>query len=57
MDNMHVTGADVIIVAIAVLWVGNCITRAVPLLSKYSIPIAITGGLLCSFLVAGKGRC
>jgi ESS family glutamate:Na+ symporter len=52
MDSMQVTGADVVIVAIAVLWVGNRITRAVPLLSKYSIPIAVTGGLLCSVAVA-----
>ena len=57
MDNMQVSGADVVIVAIAVLWVGDRITRAVTLLSKYSIPIAVTGGLLCSFLVAGRGRC
>lgn len=51
MNNVQVTGADVIIAAIAVLWVGNRINRAVPLLNKYSIPIAVTGGLLCSLLV------
>jgi len=51
MDSLQVTGADVIIVAIIVLWVGNRITQAVPLLSKYSIPIAVTGGLLCSIIV------
>lgn len=51
MDSLQVTGADVIIIAIIVLWVGNRITRALPLLGKYSIPIAVTGGLLCSILV------
>lgn len=51
MDSIRVTGADVVIVAIAVLWVGNRVTRAVPPLSKYSIPIAVTGGLLCSLVV------
>ncbi|MFN3150344.1 sodium/glutamate symporter [Bremerella sp.] len=51
MDSLQVTGADVIIVAIIVLWVGNRITQAIPLLSKYSIPIAVTGGLLCSIVV------
>lgn len=52
MNNLHVTGVDVVIVAIAVLWVGSRITRAVPILGKYSIPIAVTGGLLCSIIVA-----
>ena len=52
MDSIQVTGADIVIVAIAVLWVGNWITSRVPLLSKYSIPIAVTGGLLCSLGVA-----
>lgn len=52
MDSIQVTGADIVIVAIAVLWVGNWITSLVPLLSKYSIPIAVTGGLLCSLIVA-----
>lgn len=55
MDSIQVTGADIVIVAIAVLWVGNRITRSVPLLSKYSIPIAVTGGLLCSLVVAAIG--
>ncbi|WP_339909200.1 sodium/glutamate symporter, partial [Symmachiella dynata] len=52
MNNLHVTGVDVVIVAIAVLWVGSRITRVVPILGKYSIPIAVTGGLLCSIIVA-----
>ncbi|MEW4529954.1 sodium/glutamate symporter [Maioricimonas sp. JC845] len=52
MDSIHVAGADVVIVAIVVLWVGNSITRLVPLLSKYAIPISVTGGLLCSLIVA-----
>ncbi|MGI9454951.1 MAG: sodium/glutamate symporter [Aeoliella sp.] len=52
MNELLVDGADVIIVAIAVLWVGNRITQSVPLLNRYSIPIAVTGGLLCSVIVA-----
>lgn len=51
MNTLQLTGVDVVIIAIAVLWVGNLITRAVPFLSKYSIPIAVTGGLLCSMIV------
>ncbi|TWT57791.1 Sodium/glutamate symport carrier protein [Thalassoglobus neptunius] len=52
MNQIQVTGVDVVIVAIAVLWVGNRITQAVSMLKKYSIPIAVTGGLLCSLAVA-----
>lgn len=52
MNDLQVTGVDVVIVAIAVLWVGNHITQTLPLLSKFSIPIAVTGGLICSIVVA-----
>ena len=55
MGEVAVKGADIIIVAIFVLWAGNWITRRVDLLSKYSIPVAVTGGLLCSVLVAVIG--
>lgn len=55
MDRIYVTGADIVIAAIIVLWVGNRITQSVSLLSKYSIPIAVTGGLLCSFVIAAIG--
>ena len=51
MDEHQLTGADVLIVAILVLWLGNLITNRVPLLKKYSIPLAVTGGLICSILV------
>ena len=52
MDERLVEGPDLIIVAIIVLWVGDQITQRVQLLKKYSIPIAVTGGLLCSIVVA-----
>jgi len=52
MDNILVQGSDIIILAILVLWAGDQITRKIKLLSKYSIPIAVTGGLLCSVVVA-----
>lgn len=55
MNTLHVAGADLVIVAIIVLWIGNAITRRVPLLQRYSIPIAVTGGLLCSVVVAAIG--
>ena len=52
MQDIIVNGSDLIIVAILVLWAGNQITRSVPLLTKFSIPIAVAGGLLCSILIA-----
>lgn len=52
MEKIVVQGPDIVILAILVLWVGDQITRRAALLSKYSIPIAVTGGLLCSIIVA-----
>ena len=51
MSDIHLEGADVLIVAILVLWLGSIITNKVPLLKKYSIPVAVTGGLICSLIV------
>ena len=55
MDEIHIKGSDIVILAILVLWVGDRITRKIQFLSRYSIPIAVTGGLLCSILVAVIG--
>ncbi|MGI9571457.1 MAG: sodium/glutamate symporter, partial [Desulfobulbia bacterium] len=52
MENIVVQGPDIVIIAILVLWVGDQITHRTALLNKYSIPIAVTGGLLCSIIVA-----
>ena len=52
MNEILVDGSDLIIIAIVVLWLGNFLTEKIPLLSKYSIPIAVTGGLICSIIVA-----
>jgi ESS family glutamate:Na+ symporter len=42
----------VLILAILVLWVGGAITRNFGPLRRFSIPIAVTGGVLCSAVVA-----
>lgn len=55
MNEIRVEGTEIIILAIVVLWVGNQITQKVSLLRKYSIPIAVTGGLLCSVIVGITG--
>ena len=52
MDEIVFGGSDIAIGAILVLAVGNAITQKVAALRKYSIPIAVTGGLLCSIVVA-----
>lgn len=51
MEELHFVGSDVIIIACLVLWLGNLITGKVAILQRYSIPIAVTGGLICSVLV------
>ncbi len=48
----QVEGADVLIVAIAVLFLGASLTRKIDFLRRYSIPDAVTGGLICSVVVA-----
>ncbi|KAA5538715.1 sodium/glutamate symporter [Roseiconus nitratireducens] len=52
MNELNVTGSDIIIVAILVLVAGNAITQKIESLRRFSIPIAVTGGLLCSVMVA-----
>ncbi|RTZ72360.1 MAG: sodium/glutamate symporter [Gammaproteobacteria bacterium] len=43
---------EVLIVAILVLWLGQVLTRRIGFLEKYNIPLAVTGGIICSLLVA-----
>lgn len=45
-------GSDVVILAVAVWFVGTFITNRVAFLRRYSIPVAVTGGLLFSALTA-----
>jgi ESS family glutamate:Na+ symporter len=51
MNEYAVTPVDTLIVSIVVLYVGNLLTRHIGILKKYSIPQAVTGGLLVSLLV------
>lgn len=52
MKEVLIEGADVIIIAIVVLWIGSILTRRISVLEKYSIPMAVTGGIICSIVVA-----
>ena len=48
----HVEGAEVLIVSILVLFLGTFLTNRIAFLHKYNIPDAVTGGLICSIVVA-----
>jgi ESS family glutamate:Na+ symporter len=50
--TVELVPVQVLVLSIVVLWVGGAVTRRIPLLLRFSIPIAVTGGLLCSILVA-----
>jgi ESS family glutamate:Na+ symporter len=43
---------DTFVLSILVLFVGMTLTRQVKVLSKYNIPPAVSGGLICSIVVA-----
>jgi ESS family glutamate:Na+ symporter len=47
-----VSDVYVLITSIVVLWVGTALTGRIPVLDRFSIPPAVTGGLLCSSIVA-----
>jgi ESS family glutamate:Na+ symporter len=47
-----VSDVYVLITSIVVLWVGTLLTGRIPILDRFSIPPAVTGGLLCSIIVA-----
>ena len=48
----RIEGADVLIVSILVLFLGSFLSRRIGFLRRYSIPDAVTGGLICSGAVA-----
>lgn len=50
--EITVHGSDVLATSIVVWFVGAWANRKVAFLNHYSIPVAVTGGLLCSTLVA-----
>lgn len=47
-----IEGNDVLIASILVWFLGEYLTGKIPLLRRYSIPSAVTGGLICSSIVA-----
>ena len=52
MNEILIQGTDLIIIAILVLGLGSFLTGKISFLRKYSIPVSVTGGLICSIAVA-----
>ncbi len=50
--QLQIEGLDVLTVAIVVIFLGRFLTTHIPVLQRYNIPPAVTGGLLCSILTA-----
>ena len=48
----ELTGVNVIIVSLVVLWFGNLLTNKVAFLKNNNIPVPVTGGLICSGVIA-----
>jgi len=46
-----IEGANIVALAVAVWFLGTFINKKVAFLERYSIPVAVTGGLLCSIVV------
>jgi len=46
-----IEGANLIVASVLVLAVGNFLNGKIPLLTRFNIPVAVTGGLLCSSLL------
>jgi len=52
IQEYQVEGLDVLVISIVVLFLGMYLTRKIRFLERYFIPPAVTGGLICSILVA-----
>lgn len=51
MQELQIDSVDTLIVSLFVLYIGNLLTHRIGFLEKYSIPQAVTGGLICSLIV------
>lgn len=47
-----IDGANIVVLAVLVWYLGSLVNKLLPLLDRYAIPVAVTGGLLCSLAVA-----
>lgn len=49
--EVTVDGLNVLVLAVAVWFAGTFINQKIGFLNRYSIPVAVTGGLLCSIII------
>jgi ESS family glutamate:Na+ symporter len=52
MTEFNLEPVQVLSLSILVLWLGSYVEKRIPLLSDFNIPSAVTGGLICSSIVA-----
>ena len=55
MDNVSIiefNTRQVLILSIIVLWLGIYLTKRIKFLNEFNIPAPVTGGLICSLVVA-----
>ncbi len=43
-----ISGAHILVLSIFVWFLGTYLNRKISILDRYSIPVAVTGGLICS---------
>ena len=51
MGEFQIDTADTLLVSIFVLFIGNVLNRRLSFLDRYSIPQAVTGGIIMSLIV------
>ena len=47
----NISGTSIIVLAVGVWFLGTFVNKKLPFLQRYSIPVAVTGGLICSLSV------
>lgn len=55
-DLLLIEGPNVLVVSVLVLAAGREINRRLPILARNNIPVAVSGGLLCSLLILALFR-
>ena len=51
MVEYTIEGMNILALAVGVWFIGTTINKKVPIMERYSIPVAVTGGLLCSVAI------
>ena len=49
--EVNIDGLNILVIAVTVWFAGSFINQKLGFLNRYSIPVAVTGGLLCSLII------